>query len=180
MTTFVTLLLAHLIGDFPLQTNKIFTLKTKGIWGLILHVAIHLLVAGILLQNPLTNWPILAILGIAHFSTDWVKLRYPSKSLAMGFITDQLIHIVTIFIISLFVPNLGATLPMWAMVPAMLLGFIPAFLMFGWIWAIQLKQENRVENAIIIEWASCKLLPASQWFGQSLILALLFIRVVPY
>jgi hypothetical protein len=39
MTTFLALWLAHLLADFPLQTNRVFRLKIASNAGLALHVA---------------------------------------------------------------------------------------------------------------------------------------------
>ena len=172
MTTAFTLLLAHLLGDFPLQTDKIFKLKTQSNFGLAIHVAIHLGVTALLIHRPLTYWPILLILGIAHFTTDWVKLNFPSKNQAAGFLWDQLVHYITILLIGLWVPDLPAILPTWIMIPAIILAFIPAIMTFFWVWATQIQHASLENESICITWASVSLLPMSQRIGQIIILVI--------
>ena len=172
MTTFATLLLAHLLGDFPLQTNKVFKLKNEGNWGLALHIAIHLLVTAVLIKTPWHFWLPLALLGTAHFITDWFKLRYPGKNQAFGFVTDQLIHFVTIFIISLWIPNLPSLLPIWVLIIAIPLAFVPAIMTFFWVWANQVRQTEVNTDSVCVEWASTELLPISQRIGQGIVLVL--------
>lgn len=172
MITVMTLLLAHLLGDFPLQTNKVFKLKNEGNSGLALHVAIHLMVTAILIRQPLQFWPVLAVLGIAHFTTDWIKLKYPGKNQAASFVWDQLIHYVTILLIGLWMPNLPAILPAWLMLPAIMIAFIPAIMIFFWVWANQIKQTKPNKEHFCITWASQSLLPLSQRLGLVVVLAL--------
>ena len=172
MTTAITLLLAHLIGDFPLQTNKVFKLKNESNFGLAIHIAIHLIVAAIFIGKPLQFWPILAVLGVAHFATDWLKLKYPGKNPAAGFVWDQLIHFTTILLIGFWQPNLPATLPVWLMLPAIFVALIPALMTFFWVWANQLQRAEMDRGYFCINWASQSLLPLSQRFGFVVTLAL--------
>ena len=174
MTTSIILLLGHLLGDFPLQTNKIFKLKTQSNLGLAIHVTIHLLITAVLIQQPWRYWPVLLILGIAHFITDWIKLNFPGKNQAAGFVWDQLIHYVTILLIGAWGPALPAVLPLWIMIPAIGLAFIPAIMTFFWVWANQRQQADRENQLTYVTWASQSLLPLSQCIGQ-LIMAAIFI-----
>ncbi|MCI0398497.1 MAG: DUF3307 domain-containing protein, partial [Chloroflexi bacterium] len=73
MDTLATLLLAHLIADFPLQTNRIYALKIRSNAGIALHVGIHLAVTILLLKNALADWLLLLILAVSHFTLDWLK-----------------------------------------------------------------------------------------------------------
>ena len=172
MTTVVTLLLAHLIGDFPLQTNKVFKLKNEGNLGLALHVVIHLVVAAILIGQPLQYWTVLAVLGVAHFTTDWIKLKYPGKSQAAGFVWDQLIHYITILLIGWWMPDVPALLSTWIMIPAIILAFIPAIMLFFWVWANQIQRVEPNKEHLCVNWASQSLLPLSQRLGLVVVLAL--------
>jgi hypothetical protein len=174
MTTVITLLLGHLLGDFPLQTNKVFKLKTQGNLGLSLHVAIHMAVTALLIHEPWQYWPLLLLLGVAHFTTDWIKLHFPGKNQAAGFVLDQLVHYITILLIGFWVPDLPAVLPTWIMIPAIVLGFIPAVMTFFWVWANQVQQAKLENEPICITWASASLLTMSQRIGQIIVL-LIFI-----
>jgi len=170
MTTAITLLLGHLLGDFPLQTNKIFKLKTQSNFGLALHVAIHLAVTALLIHRPLSHWPLLLVLGLAHFTTDWVKLNFPSKNQAAGFVGDQFVHFITILLLSIWVPDLPAILPTWIMIPAIILAFIPALMIFFWVWATQIQNSSLKDDSMCITWASVSLLPISQRIGLIIML----------
>lgn len=172
MTTFTALYLAHLIADFPLQTNRIYRLKTESSQGILLHVAIHLLVASILVEDALTHWPVFLVLGTAHFFIDWAKLRYPVYRYRQtpGFILDQFAHLLTIILIAAWQPELPIVLPSWFMWWGIFLIMLPATLVFLWVWATDLRielPENRV-----VKWACRSLLPISQRLGSIFVVAL--------
>ena len=50
MNFFYLLLLAHVVGDFPLQNDAIFRLKQKSMMGVVVHVAVFAAVALIILS----------------------------------------------------------------------------------------------------------------------------------
>jgi hypothetical protein len=99
---FVTLFLAHLIADYPLQTD--WLVKAKRTWsGLIIHVAIHLMVLLLVcLPHLSTTWPFLVVLAIAHLLIDAFKsalTRWRPQWNAGGYLFDQLLHILSIWAI---------------------------------------------------------------------------------
>jgi hypothetical protein len=170
MTTFAALFLSHLIADFPLQTNRIYKLKTESNQGIMLHVAIHLLVASILLENALQNWPVLLVLGIAHFLIDWTKLRYPGYRQTPGFLLDQFAHLLTVVLLAVWRPDLTAVLPLNVMWWGIFLIMLPATLVFLWVWATDLRvdlPENKT-----VKWACRSLLPISQRLGSVLVVTI--------
>ncbi|MBK8988737.1 MAG: DUF3307 domain-containing protein [Chloroflexi bacterium] len=176
MTTFPILLLAHLIADFPLQTNRIYILKTRGNKGLALHVAIHLLVAAMLMQRPWQHIPLLVVYGIIHFAVDWFKVHKSGVKQTPGFLLDQLAHFVTIAMLSLAQPNLIALLPLWLVWAGVILALAPALLMTLWVMANDLRPtlpHNRTVN-----WASHRLLPLSQKIGSVFVLSLLVMTLL--
>ena len=61
MTTITILLLAHLVADFPLQSNKIVRMKNQGNKGLGIHVAVHVVVLLLLIKDPLQYWPAILV-----------------------------------------------------------------------------------------------------------------------
>lgn len=108
MFLFIRLFTAHLIGDFPLQTNKIYSLKTKSNIGIFYHV-IMVFLASILCLLPVMNLNMflyITAMCLIHFLIDHTKLTYNKKMnkqfIVVGFILDQLLHILTIVPISLF------------------------------------------------------------------------------
>lgn len=150
MIVFFTLLLGHLIGDFPLQTNSVFQLKTRSNTGLLVHVSIHLLVTSILLLDPLSAWPALLFLGSAHFLIDWIKLRIPAIYETPGFVLDQLAHTAVLVFISMAGAELALRpMPLWLLFLALSAAFVPALAMFIWLLGRDLallRHKRRVEG----------------------------------
>ena len=170
MATFLALYLAHLIADFPLQTNRIYRLKTESNQGILLHVAIHLLVASILVEDVLAHWPVFLVLGTAHFFIDWAKIHYPTYRQTPGFILDQFAHLLTIILIEIWLPDLSTVLPVWLMWWGIFLILLPASLVFLWVWATDLRIDLP-ENPVV-KWACRSLLPIAHRLGIVFVLTL--------
>jgi hypothetical protein len=143
------LLLAHLLGDFPLQIDWI-ALRKSNFWVLILHVSIHFVLM-VLLVGPSRDlvWPFLLLLSLVHMVQDRLKIfltdRWPSRMLHL-FYTDQLLHIAAIlglvFVIQTSNPNIPQTqYSAWVIIAI-------AFLMVTFVWYI----SERVNNAADIEY----------------------------
>lgn len=176
MTLFATLLFAHLLGDFPLQTNRIFRLKLQGHKGLVLHVTIHVLVTAVLIRHFWQYWPILLLLGFIHYLTDWIKLKYSGNLLTSGFILDQIAHVLTLLFIALIAPTMTGVLPLWFLIPAIILSSIPAALTLIYIWATdRCSIESQPKSHL--KWASTSLLPLSQITGWAIMIALATIAI---
>ncbi len=178
MATFLALLLAHLLGDFPLQTNHIFRLKVKGIFGLLLHVAIHLLMAGLLIRQPIQHLDLLLTLGATHFIVDWIKVRFPGNPQWPGFVVDQLAHLATIAALSRWQPGVTAVFPLWLMLPLIVLVLLSAVLMLLWVWANDAQHQIRYQQSRSIYWASNRLLAISQRTGWVAVLFVLICRLI--
>lgn len=97
----VKLIVAHLIGDFFLQTDWIATNKyAKGIKHYI-PLAVHSLVnaaMAYLLVAEWACWQIPVIIFVTHFIIDSVKVAFSKDSLWI-FLADQLAHIAVIFLL---------------------------------------------------------------------------------
>jgi len=105
MFIFIRLLLAHFIGDFPLQFNKIYTLKNRGLIGILPHVLI-IMGCFIVLSWPYLNlpglWGFIFFLTIIHLFQDSIKIGY--KGVKYGFwfyLLDQVFHIALIAVVLL-------------------------------------------------------------------------------
>jgi hypothetical protein len=120
---FWRLLAGHFIGDFPFQTDNVFSIKTKYRWGVILHgsiagLFIFIFAIPYLLQYPIL-WLYLFLNLVFHILVDKGKLLINPKVKKVGFIffiLDQVVHIGTCWVISLLVPaspHYGATLPVY-------------------------------------------------------------------
>ena len=118
MSLFLKLVLAHLIGDFPLQTNKIFLIKIRYKWGTLLHSsiigAVTLLMAYTYLGNPEVIG-VIVILWIFHAMQDRAKIGYNTdiaRDNVWTFLFDQAVHIAAIGLMCYIVRNARPTFPL--------------------------------------------------------------------
>lgn len=109
---FPILMLAHAIGDFPLQTNFVFLYKVTRPWGVFLHVSI-IGVCMVILLIPYLYSPgvlgLLLLLLASHVIQDKLKIekqRDESRNNMWSFISDQLLHILFIVLMSLVAKSL--------------------------------------------------------------------------
>ncbi|MFC1510548.1 DUF3307 domain-containing protein [Candidatus Omnitrophota bacterium] len=106
MYIFLRLLLAHFIGDFPLQTNKIYEVKTKSLSGIFYHTSIitlcFILFSWPYLDRPIM-WLFIAVNALEHFLQDKIKIDLSKKTTnqLLAYIADQGMHLLTIAIIFL-------------------------------------------------------------------------------
>jgi len=113
MFLFWRLVLAHILGDFPLQTDSIYFLKVRSKIGGLVHGSVFIIL------NLLLGWPYLGnklvlsfliAIGLIHAIIDAMKIsfkgRYTHGETIITFLSDQFIHIVLIvcFIIPLKLP----------------------------------------------------------------------------
>ncbi len=105
MNLFWLLLLAHFIADFPLQSDKIFALKSKYKWGVLPHIFISF-ITNLIVAFPYLGfrnfWFAVFFLVGVHFLLDWSKILLTQKFLKDSlfvFILDQLFHISFIWLI---------------------------------------------------------------------------------
>lgn len=178
MTTFLALLLAHLLADFPLQTNRIFRLKLAGNIGLTIHVCIHVMMAFLMLNRPFEHLNLLLVLGVAHFVVDWIKIRHPGDPQWPGFILDQFAHLLTIIFLAIWQPGVTVVLPLWIILPLIFLVLLPAFLMLLWVWANDAQHQPRFQQSRSVHWASYRLLTLSQRTGWVAVILLLACRFI--
>jgi hypothetical protein len=102
---FLAILLAHLLADFPLQTNAIINAKKDGFRGYLAHGSIHL-VAVVLTLRTFTNvairsWYALLLLVsyvILHLGLDYLKQAYMKRRHLQDstgpFVIDQMLHVL--------------------------------------------------------------------------------------
>jgi len=106
MYLFYRLLLAHIIADFPMQTNQIFKVKTNTEWGVLIHTLIVLLFS-IFFAFPYLEDPkviiIILIIFLSHTMIDKLKLKYSKKTKNQGIrilLLDQALHIAIIAVLA--------------------------------------------------------------------------------
>ena len=105
MFLFLRLLLAHFIGDFPLQFDAIFKFKQKGLKGCIPHaliiVACCLALSWPYLGNPLVL-VFIGFIGVTHLIQDSIKLKYNTpKHSFWTYLMDQAFHAGTMALLFL-------------------------------------------------------------------------------
>lgn len=173
MTLFTTLLLGHLLGDFLLQTNWVFNFKSRSWVGIVIHTLIHLAATALLLRNWLQLWDLLALLGILHFFTDWIKVRYPSRSLTLDFVLDQFAHLVVITLLAFYWGLVALPiLPAEIMVVSIYYATVPALCVFVWVIALEFVLKG-YENLHPLVWIQKHLLRFSQYAGIPLLVLLM-------
>lgn len=131
------LFLAHLIGDYPLQSEWLIENK-RSLWGLTLHIAIHLAVTLFIVGSASAEvWPKILVLVLIHFLLDFTKSLFGSrwpKQGALQYVVDQLLHILSIFLVSRWIESdLDASLlPVNTIWPIYTIGY----LMVTYVWYI--------------------------------------------
>jgi hypothetical protein len=105
MVLFWRLVLAHVIADFPLQTDAVFLIKKRFPWGVLLHGILFALTS-ILVTGPYWNslpvWGGLLFLWIFHLVVDRAKLRLIDSGHGdhLGyFLLDQAMHVGAIVLV---------------------------------------------------------------------------------
>ena len=176
MELLTTLLLAHLLADFPLQTDTIALGKATSIRILLLHVLVHVMVLWSLLGFDWATWPLVIGLGTAHLLIDWLKPRLPNSNSARGFLLDQLAHLTSIVLAVIFVETffhhrLHTPLSATLLYPSLAVGISLALMVFGWIWTNSL-QEEVIQQHKHLRWGRESLLAFEQRTGFGLLCVL--------
>ena len=96
MFLFIRLLLAHFIGDFPLQFDPIYKLKFKGLQGIVPH-ALIIGICGIAMCWPYLHLPViwcfLIFMATTHLVQDSIKLNFNNVKYSFwSYLLDQLSH----------------------------------------------------------------------------------------
>lgn len=103
MLLFLKLLLAHILGDFVLQSNKWVKNKEENklkSCKLYLHIGIHAILLLIILEFKLNiYWLGILVIITTHFLIDVIKLYFQNdKTKRNWFFIDQLLHIIVLLI----------------------------------------------------------------------------------
>jgi len=166
------LTLAHLLADFPLQTNAIAKMKVESFRGLLAHVAIHMATSWALLGFEYRFWLLISWLGIAHFLVDYTKVKSGTDRSVLFFILDQFAHLACILIISLnTITTLGEmryAISTTLLYPSLFVATSFVIMVLGWIWANNLHDEI-VDRYISLRWGRERLLELEQRAGFGLI-----------
>jgi hypothetical protein len=97
MFMFIRLLLAHFIGDFPLQFDSIYKLKLKGLHGIVPH-ALIIGCCGVAMSWPYLHipmvWFFLIFMTATHLVQDKIKLNFTNAKYSFwSYLLDQISHV---------------------------------------------------------------------------------------
>lgn len=134
------LLLAHLLGDFPLQPMWLVRSKERT-WGLAVHGAIHFLTMLLLVGSArAVLWPQVLALAIFHFTVDVIKYRMSfSRPLwsVVSYFVDQAVHILSLIVVAgwmaMVAPEAGG------LVDPMLAVYASGYLLATHVWFVTEK-----------------------------------------
>ena len=108
---FWVLYLAHIAGDFPLQTDTVYKIKMRSSWGVIPHVVICS-IANIVFLYPLwghlNTWAAILLLGLIHTFLDKTKIVLSSRTSndsLFNFLLDQLLHLFSILLVAFWLDH---------------------------------------------------------------------------
>jgi hypothetical protein len=100
---FWRLLLAHFLGDYPLQPDWMNARKDK-IWGLALHISVHWVTAFLLVgPDRLAVWLPVTVLAGVHFFMDWFRTsmtQFWASRKSLAYVVDQVLHVIVIAVIA--------------------------------------------------------------------------------
>ncbi|MEZ4622460.1 MAG: DUF3307 domain-containing protein [Caldilineaceae bacterium] len=169
MNLTAALVVGHLIADFPLQTSWVYRFKTESWLGVVLHSAIHVIVTALLIHPLRSALPMLIVLGILHFITDFTKLRVPAKRQTPGFVIDQMAHLVVVMMLAQYWEgHITASLPNALLFFLIGYGTFLGGMIFLWVLACDLAKSG-LGSKPMVRWARTNLLTLSQYAGLSLV-----------
>lgn len=104
MVIFFQIIVAHLLADFVLQSNKLVHEKEHRLEGQLKHVSILTLCMGIFIfpfLNSSLGWLILGAIAVTHLFQDYLKVRYENlhnknRKKVWPFFLDQAVHLAVI------------------------------------------------------------------------------------
>jgi hypothetical protein len=151
---FWTLLLCHLIADYPLQTDAMVQAK-KRLPGLTLHVAVHLvtmlvIVLGIARMEWRTALPAILAVTVFHFAIDvWknVLSKLRPHWVISGYLQDQVLHVASL----LFVADWLTGVEMFA-VPATWVIYTSGYVLVTHVWFVTervLTYRNKARQTLV-------------------------------
>lgn len=140
MIVFIKLFLAHLVGDFLLQSNRWVIhkeanrVRSKYVY---FHILIHFVLTMLLLWD-LSYWKLALIIAVSHYFIDMAKLYanplFKQKSIL--FFIDQFLHLAVLYGCAYYGNVIGHTASLiaqidWAMVTAIVFVSFPAAIIMG-------------------------------------------------
>jgi hypothetical protein len=152
---FWTFFLAHLIGDYPLQTSWMVQAKRTW-WGLTLHVMVHLVVL-LVLVGPARRelWLYLLALAAIHFGIDTLKNlinKYRPQWVVGPYIFDQLLHLLSFPLIVAWIERTRPAITLPVARPWLL--YAIGYLLATYVWYITERILSHKDEAYKREMAA--------------------------
>lgn len=95
-------LLAHLLGDYVFQGDRIAAWKSRSVWGVVVHGAIVTLFTWLCAWLVWPGWwPYALLIGAAHIAIDVARTRVKKAGPGMAlllFLLDQALHLLVILL----------------------------------------------------------------------------------
>lgn len=153
------LILAHLIGDFFLQTKNGIASKNEKKWkspSLFIHCFIHFILVIVVLWD-ISYWYVALIIAVTHYGIDGLKLTYQNKNNARaGFFLDQIAHFGVLIIVwyLFFDPVMKTEVgnDFWIVLTGVVFVTYPAsyamqYFMMGWTDQLKIDEESSLKGA---------------------------------
>jgi hypothetical protein len=146
---FWTLLLAHLLADYPLQTDGMVVAK-KHLPGLAIHIGIHWVVMTLLFLLLIwIAWPYILLVAIFHFIIDAFKnfLGERRPQFVIGsYILDQTLHMSSLLLVSSWMAQ-TTEIPVWPVLSSWVV-YVIGLLLATYIWFVSerilvVRSDNR-------------------------------------
>ena len=133
---FLSLLLAHLLADFVLQSDALVVWKHKSWKGVFVHAFIHFLTMAALLWRYAGNGLVVAVLAavaMSHYWLDGFKITHEKrgKDYVKLFFQDQISHVVVLVLASLALWNVVAVPVSFGFVDYFQNPFVVLYLIFA-------------------------------------------------
>lgn len=174
---FYHLLLAHLLGDYPLQPTWLLREK-KRLRGLLLHAGIHFFTLVIVVGISRADlWPMLFLLATVHFAIDYAKNSYAKRNpdqVTGPYLLDQGVHLLTLVVFARLIQSMDPNPTSGFSEDALLVAIILVGVTF--VWGISERIFVHKNYAYLVELNA-------QYFGRMITrlgiftaLALLFVN----
>ncbi len=128
---FISLLIGHLLADFPLQTDTVYRWRQKGWPGIAFHAGIHVVMAAMLVHGLVLRWGLLLALGLVHAGIDRAKPQMPFSHPRATFLADQSLHVASLGVIAWLARDLQPAVTAPLMYGLLALTLVPAALRFA-------------------------------------------------
>lgn len=167
MILLLQLFLAHILGDFFLQTNKWVAGKELHKWRspyLYLHAAVHFLLILLITWNA-EMWKMALIISLSHLLVDGIKLQLQRRfAKRVLFFTDQLAHLAVIAAVWSFQEQIAWNYAMIVTPSSLIIGTAILFVLKPTSFIIRITISRWTPGTFTTTFDSLKY--AGEWIGM--------------